>query len=87
MNGPEGLLKGKRADIIITTGGVLLESPVEFVGGYLKQVFGFIGIDDINILEADQMNLDAETSFTQALLKIEQKYQATAAQEQANEHT
>jgi hypothetical protein len=52
-----------------------------------KQVFGFIGIDDINILEADQMNLDAETSFIKALLKIEQKYQAIAAQEQANAHT
>ncbi len=78
-NGPEGLLKGKRADIIITTGGVLLDSPVDFVSGYLKQVFGFIGIEDINIVGADQMNIDAEASFTRAMSKIEQQYQAIAA--------
>lgn len=78
-NGPEGLLMGKRADIIITTGGVPLESPVDFVSGYLKQVFGFIGIEDINIVGADQMNVDAETSFTRAMSIIEQQYQAIAA--------
>jgi FMN-dependent NADH-azoreductase len=78
-NGPEGLLKGKRADIIITTGGVPLASPVDFVSGYLKQVFGFIGIKDINIVGADQMNVDAAASFAKARSEIEQEYSAIAA--------
>jgi len=78
-NGPEGLLKGKRADIIITTGGVPLASPVDFVSSYLKQVFGFIGIKDVNIVGADQMNVDAEASFAKARSEIEQEYSAIAA--------
>ena len=78
-NGPEGLLKGKRADIIITTGGVPLASPVDFVSGYLKQIFGFIGIKDVNIVGADQMNVDAEASFAKARSEIEQEYSAIAA--------
>ena len=78
-NGPVGLLEGKRADIIITTGGVPLESPVDFVSGYLRQVFGFIGIEDVNIIGAGQMNVDAETSFAGAISEIEHKYPAVAA--------
>ncbi|MDH3630143.1 MAG: NAD(P)H-dependent oxidoreductase [Gammaproteobacteria bacterium] len=78
-NGPQGLLEGKHADIIITTGGVPLASPVDFVSGYLKQVFSFIGIDDVNIVGADQMNLDAEASFAKAKSEIEQQYSAIAA--------
>ena len=78
-NGPVGLLEGKRADIIITTGGVPLESPVDFVSGYLRQVFGFIGIEDVNVIGAGQMNVDAETSFAGAISEIEHKYPAVAA--------
>ena len=78
-DGPVGLLEGKRVDIIITTGGVPLESPVDFVSGYLRQVFGFIGIEDVNIIGADRMNVDAEVSFAGAISEIEQKYPALAA--------
>jgi len=78
-NGPEGLLKGKRVDIVITTGGAPLGSPVDFVSGYLKQVFAFIGIDDVNIIGADQMNVAAQTSFARATAQIEQHYPAVAA--------
>lgn len=78
-NGPQGLLEGKRAHIIITTGGVPLTSPVDFVSGYLKQVFGFIGIENVNIVGADQMNIDAEASFAKARSEIEQEFPAIAA--------
>ncbi|MGB5327434.1 MAG: NAD(P)H-dependent oxidoreductase [Gammaproteobacteria bacterium] len=78
-NGPEGLLKGKRVDIVITTGGAPLGSPADFVSGYLKQVFAFIGIDDVNIIGADQMNVNAQASFASATAQIEQHYPAVAA--------
>lgn len=78
-DGPEGLLKGKRVDIVITTGGAPLGSPVDFVSGYLRQVFAFIGIDDVNIIGADRMNVDAKASFTRAITQIEQHYAAVAA--------
>jgi len=74
--GPVGLLKDKQLDIIITTGGVPLKSPVDFVSDYLKQVFGFIGIEQINIIAADQMNVDAEASFNKALDQIQTRIAA-----------
>lgn len=78
-DGPVGLIRGKRVDIVITTGGVPLGSPVDFVSGYLKQVFGFIGIEDLNIIGADQMNVDADNSYQNALTQIEQNYAVNSA--------
>ncbi len=43
-NGPVGLLEGKSVDIVVTTGGVPLGSPVDFVSGYLRQVMNIIVI-------------------------------------------
>ena len=82
-DGPEGLLAGKSADIVITTGGAPLESPVDFVSAYLKQVFAFIGISDVNIVGADRMNIDAETSLASAAAQIAQVYPATTERDVA----
>ena len=78
-DGPLGLLQGKRADIVITTGGAALDSPVDFVSGYLRQVLGFIGIDEVTIIGADRINSKSEESITRAMQKIEQRYPAIAA--------
>lgn len=77
--GPVGLLAGKRADIVITTGGAPLDSAVDFVSGYLRQVLAFIGISEIEIIGADGMNQDAEQSIARAHRQIEQRYPAAAA--------
>ena len=73
-DGPVGLIDNKRVDIVITTGGVTLQSPVDFVSDYLKQIFRFIGIEDVNIIAADQMNVDPDGSYQGALDQIEQDY-------------
>jgi FMN-dependent NADH-azoreductase len=55
-NGPEGLLKGKKATILISTGGVYdAGSPaaaMNFVEPYLRAVFGFLGITDVKVVTA-----------------------------------
>lgn len=78
-DGPVGLVGDKQVDIIITTGGVPLQSPLDFVSGYLKQVFRFIGIDNVNIIAADQMNVDADNSYQNALAQIERSYVVNSA--------
>ena len=78
-DGPVGLLTGKRADIVITTGGAPLESPVDFVSGYLRQVFAFIGITEIEITGADGINQDPSQSIAKARQQIDQRYPAIAA--------
>jgi FMN-dependent NADH-azoreductase len=77
--GPVGLLAGKRADIVITTGGVPLGSPADFLSGYLRQIFGFIGIEEVSIFAAEGMNLDSALSIERALAQIDARYPAQAA--------
>jgi FMN-dependent NADH-azoreductase len=78
-NGPEGLLTGKRADIVITTGGAPIGSSVDFASGYLRHILGFIGIDEVNIIAADGMNQDSEQSVARALQQIDHRYPDIAA--------
>lgn len=82
-SGPEGLLEGKSADIVITTGGVPLGSPVDFVSGYLRQVMSFVGIDEVEVFGADRMNVDAEASLAAASTQIDQAYPGVADREVA----
>ena len=52
--GPVGLLKDKRAILTMTSGGVPVNSAVDFATPYLRQVLNFIGIQDIQTVSADQ---------------------------------
>lgn len=55
-NGPEGLLKGKKATILIATGGVYEAgtpgASMNFVEPYLRAVLGFLGITDVTFVTA-----------------------------------
>lgn len=82
-DGPVGLLEGKSADIVITTGGAPLDSPVDFVSGYLRQIMSFIGIERVRVFGADRMNIDADASLAAALERIEQAYAGNATREVA----
>ena len=69
-NGPEGLLKGKKAYLIVATGGVAVGSPMDFATPYLRHALGFIGIDDVEIIAADRLNSQAEESMDAARSSI-----------------
>jgi FMN-dependent NADH-azoreductase len=52
--GPEGLAKGKRVVIASGRGGFYgVDSPADFQEAYLRQVFGFLGITDIEFVRAE----------------------------------
>ena len=55
-NGPEGLLKGKKATILIASGGVYdLGTPMasyNFVEPYLRTVLGFLGVTNVEFVAA-----------------------------------
>ncbi|SFC07653.1 FMN-dependent NADH-azoreductase [Marinospirillum celere] len=58
--GPEGLLKGKRAIIASARGGVYSEGPaaaMEHQESYIKTLLGFIGITDVSIIRAEGLNM------------------------------
>jgi FMN-dependent NADH-azoreductase len=69
-NGPEGLLKGKKAYVVIASGGVPVDSAVDFATPYLRQALRFVGITDVDVIAADQLNKTAEDSIDAARVRI-----------------
>jgi FMN-dependent NADH-azoreductase len=55
-NGPEGLLKGKKATILVASGGVYEPgTPMDsfnFVDPYLRKILGFVGVTDVTVVAA-----------------------------------
>ncbi len=52
-NGPEGLVKGKRAIVLTSRGGIHKDTPTDLVAPYLTLFLGFIGITDVNFVFAE----------------------------------
>ena len=69
-NGPVGLLEGKRAVIVLATGGTAIGSEIDFASGYLRHMMGFIGVHDVEIIAADRLMADAETALSSAKKQI-----------------
>ena len=67
----EGLLKNKRAYLVITSGGTKLNSSEDFLTPWLKFILNFFGIEKIDIICADQMALDYEKSVQEAEAQID----------------
>ena len=67
----EGLLKNKRAYLVITSGGTKLNSNEDFLTPWLKFILNFFGIEKIDIICADQMALNYEKSIKDAEKQIE----------------
>ena len=67
----EGLLKNKRAYLIITSGGTKLNSKEDFLTPWLKYILNFFGIEKVDVISADQMALDYEKSIKDAEAQIE----------------
>ena len=69
-DGPEGLLKGKKAYIVIASGGVPIDSPVDFATPYLRQALRFVGITDVEVIAADQLNQRGDNAVDAARMRI-----------------
>lgn len=63
-NGAEGLAGGKRVIIASSRGGFYSEGTpgvvADFQEAYLRQVFGFLGVTDIQFVRAEGVNLGTE---------------------------
>lgn len=56
-DGPKGLLTGKKATLLVASGGVYEHgtamASLNFVAPYLRAVFGFLGVTDVTIIAAE----------------------------------
>lgn len=73
--GPEGLLKGKKAYLVVASGGVPIGSDYDYASRYLLQLLAFVGITDVTVIAADQQLMDGE-AITRATAAIDDLKQA-----------
>ena len=66
----EGLLRNKKAYLVITSGGTKLNSKEDFLTPWLKFILNFFGIEKVDIISADQMALNYEKSIKYAETQI-----------------
>ena len=62
--GPEGLAGDKKVIVVSTRGGLYSTGPaaaMDHQESYLKTVFGFLGITDVEIVRAEGLNLGADS--------------------------
>lgn len=60
-SGPEGLVHGKKVIVASARGSVYGDShPADFQEAYLRQVFGFLGIDDVEFIRAEGLGLSPQ---------------------------
>lgn len=52
-NGPEGLLQGKKAYLVVATGGTPIGSDYDLHTPWVKLILGFMGITDVQIIAAE----------------------------------
>ena len=62
----EGLLKNKKAYLVITSGGTKLNSNEDFLTPWLKFILNFFGIEEVKTISADQMALNYQKSIKEA---------------------
>jgi len=62
----EGLLRNKSAYLVITSGGTKLNGNEDFLTPWLKFILNFFGIEKVDVISADQMELDYEKSIKDA---------------------
>jgi len=60
--GPEGMLKGKRAILVLASGGVYSDGPakpLDFQEPYLRAILGFIGLTDVDVVRVEGIAVSA----------------------------
>lgn len=68
--GPVGLLEGKRAIVLVASGGTQIGSEIDFATPYLRQILKFVGITDVTFIAADALGQDAEAKIASAQAEI-----------------
>ncbi len=60
-NGPEGLIKNKKAYIFAARGGLYVGTPLDTQTTYVRDFLRFIGIEDVEFVYAEGLAIDAQT--------------------------
>lgn len=61
-DGPEGLLKGKKVYVALARGGLYRDTPADTQKPYLRNVLGFLGLQDVDFIHAEGLSLGEEAA-------------------------
>lgn len=68
--GPVGLLSGKKAYLLVASGGTPVGGAIDFATPWLKFVLGFLGIDDVEVVAAERLMTQGEAARGAAEARI-----------------
>lgn len=80
--GPVGLMNIKRAFIISGSGGTPIGGDMDFVSGYLAQICSFIGVEEVNHIDASGSKGSPEQIFESAKQQIDNTLNKTVNTEE-----
>ncbi|MGH2346773.1 MAG: NAD(P)H-dependent oxidoreductase [Chloroflexota bacterium] len=66
-NGPEGLLKGKKAYVFAARGGIYAGSSLDTQTQYVRDFLRLLGIEDVEFVYAEGLARGGEQSRNQSL--------------------
>lgn len=76
--GPEGLLKGKTAWLVVASGGTPVDSEIDFATPYLHHVMGFLGVTDVRVIDAGRWGFLSEREQAAVISEAEGGEKAAA---------
>lgn len=77
-NGPEGLLKGKKAFVFAARGGRYAGTPLDSQTGYVRDFLAFLGITEVEFVYAEGLAMGDATK-AEALAQAQQRLERLAA--------
>jgi FMN-dependent NADH-azoreductase len=69
-NGPQGLLTGKKAYLLVASGGTQVGGAIDFATPWLKHVLAFVGISGVEVIAAERLMIQGEAGRQQAIDRI-----------------
>ena len=69
--GPKGLLADRPVYVVVASGGVPIGSGMDFSSTWLTQFLGFLGLRNVTVIPAGQLNIDPEYALEAARERID----------------
>lgn len=69
--GPQGLLTGKTAYLLVASGGTEVGGALDFATPWLRHMLGFLGITDMRVIAAERLNIRGDEARAEALARMD----------------
>ncbi|MFW2334453.1 FMN-dependent NADH-azoreductase [Ilumatobacter sp.] len=71
-HGPEGLIPDKPVFLVVASGGVPVGSEMDQASTWLTTFLGFLGLTDVTVVAAGQLNVDPERAIEDARRRVDE---------------